>query len=112
MPFNARLTLSHRYGGWDNAVEFVGATSKDHLSDVRNEIGTSGYGLMNLRASYSWKQARLDVGVDNVFDRLYYLPLGGAYTGQGTTMMLNTIPWGIAVPGMGRSVYTGLSFKL
>jgi iron complex outermembrane receptor protein len=112
MPFNARLTLSHRYGGWDNAVEFVGATSKDHLSDVRNEIGTAGYGLLNLRASYSWKQARLDVGVDNVFDRLYYLPLGGAYTGQGTTMMLNTIPWGIAVPGMGRSVYTGLSFKL
>jgi len=112
MPFNARLTLSHRYGGWDNAVEFVGATSKDHLSDVRNEIGTPGYGLLNLRASYSWKQARLDVGVDNVFDRLYYLPLGGAYTGQGTTMMLNTIPWGIAVPGMGRSVYTGVSFKL
>jgi iron complex outermembrane receptor protein len=112
MPFNARLTLSHRYGGWDNAVEFVGATSKDHLSDVRNEIGTPGYGLLNLRASYSWKQARLDVGIDNVFDRLYYLPLGGAYTGQGTTMMLNTIPWGIAVPGMGRSVYTGVSFKL
>ena len=112
MPFNARLTLGHRYGGWDNAVEFVGATSKDHLSDVRNEIGTPGYGLLNLRASYSWKQARLDVGIDNVFDRLYYLPLGGAYTGQGTTMMLNTIPWGIAVPGMGRSVYTGVSFKL
>jgi len=47
-----------------------------------------------------------------VFDRLYYLPLGGAYTGQGTTMMINAIPWGIAVPGMGRSVYTGVSFKL
>ena len=89
MPFNARLTLSHRYGGWDNAVEFVGATSKDHLSDVRNEIGTPGYGLLNLRASYSWKQARLDVGIDNVFDRLYYLPLGGAYTGQGTTMTVS-----------------------
>jgi iron complex outermembrane receptor protein len=83
MPFNARLTLSHRYGGWDNAVEFVGATSKDHLSDVRNEIGTAGYGLLNLRASYSWKQARLDVGIDNVFDRLYYLPLGGCLHGSG-----------------------------
>jgi len=112
MPFNARLALTHRIGGWDNALEFVGATSKDQLSDVRNEIGTPGYGLLNLRASYSWKQARLDFGIDNVFDKLYYLPLGGAYTGQGTTMMINAIPWGIAVPGMGRSVYTGLSFKL
>ena len=49
--------------------------------------------------------------VDNLFDKFYSLPLGGAYTGQGSTMMLNGIPWGIAVPGMGRSIYTGLTFK-
>ncbi|MCM8594584.1 TonB-dependent receptor [Accumulibacter sp.] len=112
MPFNARLVLTERVGGWDNALEFVGASAKNHLSDVRNEIGTPGYGLVNLRTSYSWKQARIDFGVENLFDKLYYLPLGGAYTGQGTTMMLNGVPWGIAVPGVGRSIYAGVSFKL
>jgi len=111
MPLNAKVALTHRLGGWDNAVEWVGAMSKDDVSDVRNEIETPGYGIANLRASYSWKHARVDVGVENLFDRLYYQPLGGAYVGQGTTMALNGIPWGIAVPGMGRSIYAGVTLS-
>jgi iron complex outermembrane receptor protein len=67
--------------------------------------------VVNLRGSYSWKQTRLDFGVENLFDRNYDLPLGGAYTGQGATMGINAIPWGIAVPGMGRSFYAGVNYK-
>jgi len=84
---------------------------KNDFSEVRNEITTAGYGLTNLRVSYSWKQARIDFGVENLFDKFYYMPLGGAYTGQGTTMSINGIPWGIAVPGMGRSIYAGVNYK-
>jgi len=39
------------------------------------------------------------------------LPLGGAYLGQGTTMSINGVPWGIAVPGPGRSIYAGVSVQ-
>jgi iron complex outermembrane receptor protein len=85
---------------------------KDGVSDARNEIATAGYGLVNLRASYSWKPFRLDFGVENLLDRSYRLPTGGAYVGQGSTMSMNGVPWGIAVPGMGRSVYAGLSVSL
>jgi hypothetical protein len=53
---------------------------------VRNEIKTPGYSLVNLRTSYAWKQVRVDFGMENLFDKFYYLPTGGAYTGQGTTM--------------------------
>ena len=111
MPLNAKLALTHQTGGWDNAVELVLVKGKNDVSDVRNEITTGGYGLTNLRASYSWKQARIDFGIENLFDKFYSMPLGGAYTGQGTTMMLNAIPWGIAVPGAGRSFYAGVNFK-
>jgi iron complex outermembrane receptor protein len=111
MPLNGKLALTHALGGWNGAVEVVAVAAKDDVSDVRNEIKTAGYGLTNLRGSYTWKQVRVDLGVDNLFDKFYSLPLGGAYTGQGTTMMLNGIPWGIAVPGMGRSIYTGVTFK-
>ncbi|MBT9460970.1 MAG: TonB-dependent receptor [Rugosibacter sp.] len=110
MPLNARLTLTQKRGGWDNGVELVMVKAKNNISDVRNEIKTPGYGLVNLRGSYTWKQARVDFGVENLFDKLYYPPTGGAYTGQGMTMSFNAIPWGIAVPGMGRSLYTGLSY--
>ncbi len=111
MPLNGKLALTQQSGGWDNAVELVLVKGKTDVSEVRNEITTAGYGLTNLRASSSWTQARIDFGVENLFDKFYYMPLGGAYTGQGTTMALNGIPWGIAVPGVGRSIYAGVNYK-
>jgi iron complex outermembrane receptor protein len=111
MPLNAKLALTHQLGGWDNSVEVVMVDAKDKVSDQRNEIKTPGYSLVNLRASYSWRQTRVDFGVENLFDKFYRLPLGGAYTGQGTTMSMTGVPWGIAIPGMGRSLYAGVNVK-
>ena len=117
MPLNAKLAVGQKQGGWDNAVELVAVAGKHNVSDVRNEIKTPGYGLTNLRASYTWKQVRLDFGVENLFDKMYYLPQGGAYLGQGRTMSINPpagdgmFGWGTAVPGMGRSIYAGVNVK-
>jgi iron complex outermembrane receptor protein len=110
MPLNAKLTLTQKLGGWDNGLELVMVDGKDKVSDARNEIKTPGYSLTNLRTSYSWKQARVDIGIENLFDKAYSLPLGGAYTGQGMTMSITATPWGIAVPGMGRSLYAGVNY--
>jgi iron complex outermembrane receptor protein len=115
MPTNARFSLAHQLGGWYSALEFVTVQKKDNVSDVRNEIRTPGYSLMNLRISHTWQKVRLDFGIDNLFDKFYYLPLGGAYTGQGRTMAMNptdgTMAWGSAVAGQGRSIYTGITMK-
>lgn len=111
MPLNGKLSFTHQYDGWSSAIELVGSARKSPVSSVRNEIHTGSYFLTNLRTSYTWKNVRFDLGVENLFDRLYSLPLGGAYTGQGMTMGINAIPHGIAVPGMGRSVYGGVNIK-
>ncbi|MDZ4212384.1 MAG: TonB-dependent receptor, partial [Methylotenera sp.] len=74
------------------------------------ELNTAGYGLLNLYSSYDWKNARFDLGVENVFDKYYADPLGGAYVGQGATMGTGVLH-GIVVPGMGRSVNVGLTLK-
>ncbi len=117
MPLNAKLTLTHTLGGWDNALEVVMVKAKNDGADARKEIHTPGYSLVNLRGSYSWKQARIDFGIENLFDKLYYLPTGGAYVGQGTTMTTQATPtgavpaWGTAVPGPGRSLYAGFNYK-
>lgn len=115
MPLNGKLALTHKIGGWDNSLELVAVKAKTTVSSVRNEIRTPGYGLVNLRGSYAWKTVRLDFGIENLFDRLYFLPTGGAYVGQGTTMsnpMLPNYPqWGTAVPGMGRTLYAGVNVK-
>ncbi len=49
------------------------------------------------------------MGIENVADKFYFLPTGGAYTAQGRTMSINGIPSDVAVPGMGRTYYTGVT---
>jgi iron complex outermembrane receptor protein len=111
MPLNAKIALQQKSGGWSNTLEVVAVDAKTDISEPRQELTTQGYTLVNWSGSYTWKKLRFDFGVDNIFDKFYYLPLGGAYTGQGMTMKLDGIPYGIAVPGMGRSVYVGMNVK-
>lgn len=112
MPPNAKLTVVQNLGSWTNMAELQLVAAKTHVSQVRNEVATGGYSLFNLRSSYEWKHARLDLAVENVFNRFYWLPLGGAYVGQGKSMLTATIPWGVSVPGMGRSANVALTLRI
>lgn len=115
MPLNGKFALTQKLEGWDNRAELVMVQAKKNVSDMRNEIKTPGYGLVHLRGSYAWDQVRFDFGVENLLDKAYFLPTGGAYTGQGTTMTNPALPnypqWGTPVPGMGRSLYAGMNYK-
>lgn len=111
MPLNAKLGLEHKLGAWKNLLEVQMVAAKDNVQAVRNEVETGGYSLMNFYTSYDWKHARFDLGFENIFDRKYADPLGGAYLGQGATMMSGAMapPHGTQVPGIGRSVNVGLT---
>lgn len=111
MPLNAKLALVQTQGQWSNTAEWQVVRAKTDVSAVRNEVKTPGYSLFNLRSRYTWKQLSVDVGIDNVFNRYYVQPLGGAYTGQGMTMSRAGIPWGSGVPGPARALYTAFTFK-
>jgi iron complex outermembrane receptor protein len=114
MPLHARLALTQALGPWRNAVEWVAVAGKRDVNAMRNEIETPGYALVNLRASYTHKSLRVDFGVENLFDRYYVLPQGGAYVGQGTTMTTgggSSPKWGTGVPGPGRALYAGVTYK-
>lgn len=111
MPLNAKLAVVQKLGSWTNTLETELVSAKDRLNAERNEVRTAGYGLLHLRTSYEWKQARLDIGIENLMDKHYSHPLGGAYVGQGKTMSATGVPWGVTVPGMGRSLYAGVNYK-
>jgi iron complex outermembrane recepter protein len=111
VPIQGRLALRQELGRWDNSLEIAFAGKKDDLSNVRNELPTKGYSIVNLRLSHSWDAVRVDAGVENLLDKFYFLPAGGTYVAQGTTMTMNGIPFGIGVPGMGRSLYAGLNYS-
>jgi iron complex outermembrane recepter protein len=108
-PINAKLALVQNIGSWQNTVETVLVGAKTDVSTVRGEQPTGGFSLVNLRTSYTWNKLRIDFGIDNLFDRYYALPQGGLYVGQGRTMSINGVPYGVPVPGPGRSIYTSLN---
>lgn len=108
MPLNAKLGLQHQLGAWKNHLEVHMIAAKDNVQAVRRELETDGYSLVNFYTSYDWKHARFDLGIENMFDKGYADPLGGAYLGQGATMG-SGVARGIQVPGMGRSVNVGLT---
>jgi iron complex outermembrane receptor protein len=115
MPLNARVALTQDIGAWSNTLEAEFVAAKDDVSEVRNEMETAGYGLAHLRSRYDRKTWSFEVGVENLFDRFYDLPLGGAYVGQGTTMTIPPEPnqpqWGTPVPGPGRSIYAAVNLS-
>lgn len=108
MPTNATLSLVQNKGNWTNTIEWQIVDDKDEVSATRNELETDDYSLLNLRSSYEWKQARIDLGIDNALNEAYDLPLGGAYVGEGNVMG-GGAAWGIPVPGMARSFYAGVT---
>ncbi|MBZ0090777.1 MAG: TonB-dependent receptor plug domain-containing protein [Sulfuricellaceae bacterium] len=110
MPLNAKLAVVNRLGGWTGTVEAQFVDAKTDVAQVRNELKTAGYGLLNLRGRYEWKKLRFDVGIENALNRFYNPPLSGAYVGQGNGMSTGILH-GTPVPGAGRSIYTGLSVK-
>lgn len=113
MPLNLKLAVEHHLGNWTNTVEAKLVDAKTNVQALRKELQTSGYGLINLYSSYQWHYVRFDFGVENLLDKYYANPLGGAYIGQGNTMSSGaTAPqYGTAVPGMGRSINTSLTIN-
>lgn len=111
MPLNGKLALIQRWAGWSNTVEIVSVAKKDRVSKVRNEVTTDAYTLLNLRTRYDWKHGSVDVSVENVSNKHYSPPLGGAYLGQGNSMTTGGIPWGMTVPGKARSVNIAVNLR-
>lgn len=111
VPWVGKVALEQQWGGWRNTVETVFAGAKTDTSTVRGEVQTGGYALLNLRTEYRWHRWTVAAGIDNLFNRYYALPQGGVYVGQGMTMSINGVPYGIPVPGPGRSFFTRVSYR-
>ncbi len=106
MPFNAKLRLDHKLGGWENRVELAWVSDKTRVDTTRNEPRTEGYALVNLGTSYGWKGVRLSLDVENLLDSAYALPLGGVSLGDYRATGLAR-----PVPGRGRSFDFGVSLE-
>lgn len=113
MPLNAKLSLDHKLQGWKSGLEMQFVDAKSDVQAIRNELRTPGYILLNAKTGYQWKNLSVDVGLDNVLNKQYYHPLGGAYTGDYYAMSIGGGEKGNTrnLPGMGRSVFVGMTLS-
>lgn len=82
MPTNGFVALDETYGNWSGRAEVVLVKRKSTVDALRSEPRTPGYALLNLTASYRWKKAVFQLGLDNVLNQAAYLPLGGVALGN------------------------------
>ncbi|MEI6560144.1 MAG: TonB-dependent receptor [Rhodospirillaceae bacterium] len=107
MPLNGKLALDHSLGGWISSVEAQLVNAKSQADPLRREPFTPGYTLINLRTGYQWQNVRFEVGIDNLFNKQYYLPLGGIdYADWNNQGRVGTVG---ALPGPGRSYNAALT---
>ena len=77
-PPNATLRLGYARAGWSASVEGVVYAAQNQVSATNDEQKTSGYGIVNLSATWqATTDLQLAAGVDNVFDREYRDHLNG-----------------------------------
>lgn len=112
MPLNGRIALEHAFGNFTSALELQLVDKKSYVSANHGEPQTPGYALLNLRAGYKFENVRIDAGVDNIFDKLYYPPLGGIALDESFRAMVypNAIVKRL-IPGMGRSAFVALTVE-
>jgi hypothetical protein len=101
----------HHHGGGDNEAanwatktEVIGYAQQDKVSAFNGEQPSAGYGVLNASATWNpWETVRLEVRIDNLFDRSYQNHLVGVNRVVGSD-----IPVGSRLYGLGRSLSAGL----
>jgi iron complex outermembrane receptor protein len=77
MPLNLRLVFDEEIKGLSAGFGSELVDGKSRLDPHRMELRTPGYALFNVHAAYKTKYLQGGFRADNLFNRLYQLPLGG-----------------------------------
>jgi iron complex outermembrane recepter protein len=109
MPFNASVAVEQQLRAWTNTAEVQFIDSKTRVDLQRHEPVTDSCELVNLRTRYQVNQyATLTLGVSNLFDRQYDLPLGGVSIAELETAGAGPL---LSLTGPGRSFEAGITIK-
>jgi len=112
MPLYGSINLENSIqGDWGSLGSEIGidlVKNKATIAESYSEPKTPGYVLLNVRSSYQYQKLKLDFGVDNILDKLYYHPMGGVDI-VGTYAQGFPIPRLLPVAAMGRSVFVSVN---
>ncbi|MCI4627035.1 MAG: TonB-dependent receptor, partial [Candidatus Magnetoovum sp. WYHC-5] len=102
-PLNSRVSLRYDKTKYFGEVEGVVASDQDDVDGKLAEEGTSGWGILNLKAGYKYKDYTLYAGIANVLDNQYY---------EHLSYYKDPFSSGVKVPEPGRNYYFTLQYSL
>ena len=106
-PLRGLLDLSHRSGAWESHIEWMWADAQNKIASLQDETTSPGYGIINLRVARTFAETvRVELGIENLFDKLYADHLSGVNRVGGSDVAV-----GERIPGAGRFGYLALSWE-
>ncbi|MBI1423787.1 MAG: TonB-dependent receptor plug domain-containing protein [Gammaproteobacteria bacterium] len=109
MPLNASISLEQMVAPWTNMLELQLIDSKTIVDEQRYEPETKGYALVNVSTRYQFTdKASLTLGIRNMLNKQYDLPLGGVSLAELKSSMTGPL---LPLQGPGRSFEAALNIK-
>lgn len=107
-PLHSRVSLQHQQGAWQTQLTWQWQDSKDRVDTRRLENATASYALLDLTTQWQYKQLVVNLGVTNLLDKDYELPLGGVNIAEYRADNSNGFN---PLKGAGRSVNAGVRYN-
>jgi iron complex outermembrane receptor protein len=106
-PLHGTVSLEQHWLGWRSALELAWAAPQHQVSAFNDELPSSGYAVLNLRAGYTFAEHfDIDLVAENLFDRRYEDHLAGI------NQVLNSdLPVGARIPEPGRFVAVSVRYR-
>ena len=101
-PVTGRASLRWDNGRFWGEAEGVFAAAQTHVDTDLLESTTPGWGIANLRAGIAFGDIGLNVGVENLFGRLY---------SEHLSYQRDPFRSGVKIPEPGRNVFVNLSYR-
>jgi len=76
-PLNTAISLQHQQGKFQTQLKWQWQDSKHRVDNRRLENQTSSYALLSVTSQWQNDQLTINVGITNLLDKDYALPLGG-----------------------------------
>lgn len=106
-PPNATLRLDYARNNWTAGVESVLYQRQNKVSETNHEEKTSGYGIVNVSASWQATSAlQLAAGVDNLLDQKFRDHLGGYNRAANPDIAI-----GERLPGYGINAFARVMYE-
>jgi iron complex outermembrane receptor protein len=113
LPPHASIKINYNNQAWQAALESHLYMAQDHVSRTNNELKTGGYGVFNALITYKPHPAfKLDVGVNNLFDKQYTDHLTAVNRHYNPSNLVNVVEAGERIMSPGRNPFVRLTLGI